>query len=580
MDQPLDKSTVARILREISVLLQVKGENAFKSRAYDVAADRIAGIPGDLATLVAEKKLRTLPGIGAAIEEKITELVTTGKLEYHQQLLADYPPGIIELLKVQDLGPKKAATLWKQLGIGDVDSLEKACREGQLRGIKGFGEKSEAKILEGITQMRAQQADFRQRLGDVLPISEQLLARVRATPGVIRASVAGSVRRFRETVADVDLIASSADPVPVMRAFATDSHVAKVIAHGETKCSVRLFQPDIQVDLRVVPDEDYATALHHFTGSKAHHIRLRGRAQERGLKISEWGLHRGEEKLPVPDEQTLYRLLDLAYVPPELREDWGEVEAAEAATLPARLLELEDVQGNVHSHSVWSDGKDSLEAMAHAARAQGLSYLTVTEHSQAAHYAGGLTEDALRRQWDEIDALNEKLEGIRLLKGIEVDILEDGTLDYPERILQQLEVVIASVHVRHSQDEDQMTRRVLAAFDNPYLHILGHATGRLINTRAPYGLRMAEVFEKAQRKGVVIEVNGNPHRLDLHAEHVRQALLQGVKLVVSTDSHSVRELAHLRFSVGTARKGWARKEDVLNTLPVAEFSHTLRTMRC
>lgn len=575
----MDKSTVARVLREISVLLQVKGENAFKSRAYDIAADRIAGYAGDLTELVRAKKLRELPGIGAAIEEKVTELVTTGTLAYHQQLLADYPPGIVDLLKVPELGPKKAATLWKELGVGDVDALEKACREGRVRGVKGFGEKSETKILEGVAQMRAQQADLRHRLGDVLPVAEEILARVRATPGVIRAAVAGSVRRFRETVADVDIIASSETPVPVMAAFAHDSHVSKVLSHGETKCSVRLFHPDLQVDLRVVPDEDFATALHHFTGSKAHHIRLRGRAQDRGLKISEWGLHRGEEKLPVPDEETLYRLLELPYVPPELREDWGEVEAAETARLPGVLLEIGDVQGNVHSHSTWSDGKDTLEAMALAARGLGLTYLTVTEHSQAAHYAGGLTEDALKRQWDEIDALNEKVPGIRLLKGIEVDILEDGTLDYPEHVLEKLEVVIGSVHVRHQQDEDKMTQRVLRAFDNPYLHILGHATGRLINSRPPYGLRMPEVFEKAARRGVAIEVNGNPHRLDLHAEHVRQALTYGVKLVVSTDSHSVRELHHLRFSVGTARKGWARKEDVLNTLSADAFAHTLRTMR-
>jgi DNA polymerase (family X) len=488
-------------------------------------------------------------------------------------------------MKVPDLGPRKAAQLWNDLGIADVDALEKACQAHQLRGLKGFGEKSESKILAGIEVYRRAVANpERRRLGEALAMAEALLHDVQRIPGVQRAALGGSVRRFCETVADVDLIASSADPagIPaVMDAFAANGQMREVLAKGDSKCSVRLFRNDLQVDLRVVPDEDFATALHHFTGSKAHHIRLRGLAQDRGLKISEWGVHRGDEKLPVPDEPALYELLGMQYVPPELREDWGEVEAALEHKLPQDLVSIPDIAGNVHSHSTWSDGRNSLEEMANTARAMGLRYLTVTEHSQSAGYAGGLTYERLQRQWAEIDALNEKLapHGFRLLKGIEADILEDGRLDFPDHVLEQLEIVIGSIHVRHGLDEEAMTRRVLAAFDNPYLHVLGHATGRLINERAAYGLKMEAVMDRAAEKGVAIEVNGSPHRMDIKADYVRMALQRGVRLVASTDAHATSELGFLTYSVGTARKGWARRGDVLNTQPADQFLATLRSMR-
>jgi len=579
-----DKTHVIRVLREIAVLLQVKGENAFKSRAYEIAADRISGLQEDLATLVREGRLQEIPGIGSALSEKISELVRTGKMEYHDKLKAEYPPGITDLMKVPDLGPKKAAQVWKELGIADVDGLEKACKAQQVRLLKGFGEKSEAKILAGIEVYRRAVAEpDRRKLGDVLHVAEDLLEDVKAFPGVARAALGGSLRRFRETVADVDLIASAdpADTQKVMDAFAGHGLVREVLNRGDSKCSVRLFRSDLQVDLRVVPDEDFATALHHFTGSKAHHIRLRGLAQDRGLKISEWGVHRGDEKLPVPTEEALYELLGMQYVPPELREDWGEVEAALAHTLPQDLISISDIAGNVHSHSTWSDGRNTLEEMANTARAMGLRYLTVTEHSQSAGYAGGLTYDRLQRQWAEIDALNEKLAptGFRLLKGIESDILEDGRLDYPDDVLEKLEVVIGSIHVRHGLDEEKMTKRVLAAFDNPHLHILGHATGRLINERAAYGLKMEAVMDRAAERGVIIEVNGSPHRMDIKADYVRMALQRGVRLVASTDAHATSELSFLAYSVGTARKGWARRSDILNTQPADQFVATLRAMR-
>jgi DNA polymerase (family 10) len=576
---PPDKATVAQVLRDISLLLQMKGENAFRSRAYDTAADRITGLGEDLGALVREGRLQELPGIGQAIADKVSELVTTGKLAYFESLKAEFPPGVLELVRVPDLGPKKALVLARQLGVEGVDALEKACREGRVRQLQGFGEKSEAKLLDGIALYR-RTVNPRRLLGEALPVAERLLESVKAAPGVIRASLGGSVRRRAETIGDVDLIASAPEASAVFDAFTRSPEVAHVIGRGESKCSVRLHERDLQVDLRVLPDEDFATALHHFTGSKAHHVRLRGLAQERGMKISEWGVHDANgQKLHVPDEATLYRLLGMQYVPPELREDTGEIEAALAGKLPEDLVTLEDIQGAVHAHSTWSDGKNSLEEMARAAQALGLKYLTVTEHSQAAIYAGGLKEDDLRRQWEEIDRVNEAVPGVRLLKGIEVDILESGALDYSDTVLERLEVVIGSIHVRHGMDEEQMTRRLLQAFDNPHLHILGHPTGRLLQSREPYPLRMEAVLDKAAERGVVVEVNGKPERLDLKTEHIRQALQRGVKLVVSADAHKAADLGNLAFAVATARRGWARKGDIVNTLPAEGFIHRLRELR-
>jgi DNA polymerase (family 10) len=573
-----DKSAVIRTLRDISLLLQLRGENAFKSRAYEVAADRLSGLPDDLSDWVRNHKLREIPGIGAALEEKITELWETGRLGYFDKLMEGYPPGILQLVRVPDLGPKRASALWESLGIGDVDALEAACKEGRIRSLKGFGERSESKILEGIQVFRRQKTS-RRPLHEALAVANPLLSFLRACPGVVRADVAGSVRRFCETVSDIDFVASATSPQPIMDAFASRPEVYEVLAKGDTKCSVRLWKGELQADLRIVPDEDYATALHHFTGSKAHHIRLRGRALDLGMKISEWGLLRGEEKLKVPDEATLYRFLGMSYVPPELREDAGEVEAALAGQLPDTLLSISDIAGAVHCHTDWSDGKNTLAEMALAAQEMGLSYLTITDHSQAAHYAGGLTQEELVQQWDEIDALNEKLTTLRLLKGTEVDILEDGRLDFPDELLQRLDIVIASIHQRHQLNEEQMTRRVLNAFDNPHMHILGHPTGRLLGSREPYGLVMEKVLDKAAEKGIAIEVNGSPHRLDIKSEYVRMAIQRGTRLVVSVDAHSTAELGYLKFAVGTARKGWAQKQNILNTLPHELFLKTLREMR-
>jgi len=387
--------------------------------------------------------------------------------------------------------------------------------------------------------------------------------------------VAGSVRRWCELVSDVDIVASAPDAGPVLDVLARRG---ELIGRGDSKCSIRL-DDGLQVDLRVLPDADYATALHHFTGSKAHHVRLRGRARDLGLTISEWGVFRGEEKLPVPDEVALYALLGMSYVPPELREDAGEFEAALAGTLPADLVSPADVRGTVHSHSTWSDGKSSLEDMVRAAAAMGLRYLTVTEHSAAAAYAGGLDEARVRLQWQEIARVQEAVPEVRLFRGIEVDILEDGALDLPDRLLSELDVVIASVHVRHGQDQAAMTARVLRALDHPCTDVLGHPTGRLLQRREPSPLDMPAVLERAAKRGVFLEVNGNPDRLDLSADHVRLALQAGASLVVSADAHSTDALHNVGYAVHTARKGGARRCDVLNTLGADEFLSAIRRRR-
>ena len=569
----MDPTSIARALREVSQYLQLNGDDFYKSRAYDLAADRMAGFSGDLDALVREDKLTELPNIGTTLAEKIAELYRTGTLTLLEQLRAEYPPRILELLRLPDLGAKKAAALFKALGVGDIASLEAACKEGKVKALKGFGEKSEQKILASIERYRTAHTQY--RLGEVRPIAGALLDVVKAAPGVVRAEVAGSVRRWCELVSDVDIVASAPDAGPVLDVLARRG---ELIGRGDSKCSIRL-DDGLQVDLRVLPDADYATALHHFTGSKAHHVRLRGRARDLGLTISEWGVVRGEEKLPVPDEVALYALLGMSYVPPELREDAGEFEAALAGTLPADLVSPADVRGTVHSHSTWSDGKSSLEDMVRAAAAMGLRYLTVTEHSAAAAYAGGLDEARVRLQWQEIARVQEAVPEVRLFRGIEVDILEDGALDLPDRLLSELDVVIASVHVRHGQDQAAMTARVLRALDHPCTDVLGHPTGRLLQRREPSPLDMPAVLERAAKRGVFLEVNGNPDRLDLSADHVRLALQAGASLVVSADAHSTDALHNVGYAVHTARKGGARRSDVLNTLGADEFLSAIRRRR-
>ena len=579
-----DKREVVRVLREIAALLELKGESVYKVRAYQKAADTLVQYAGPLRPLVAEDRLEELPGFGKAIAAKVGELIQTGALGYHRELLGEFPPSLLEVVQVPGVGPKRAAALFHQLGVTDLASLEKACQMQQVRGLKGFGEKTELAMLEGLASLARQTG--RTPLAKARPLAEALLDEVRALPGIVRAEIGGSARRWAETVGDLDIVASvadGADPLPAMKAFCALPRTARVIGTGSTKTSVEL-DGGLQLDLRIVGDSDFATALHHFTGSKAHHVKLRGIARDRGLTISEWGIHRildggaSGEKLPIDDERGVYAALEMDFVPPELREDLGEIEAAQAHALPS-LVTAEDLQGITHAHTTDSDGANSLEEMARAAAALGVKFLSITDHSRAASYAHGLQVDRLKAQWDAIDRVNELGLGVRLLKGSEVDILEDGSLDFPDEVLEKLEVVIASIHQRFKMDTEQMTERISRAFDNPHLHIWGHATGRLIGSREPYGLHMEKLLDKAAKRGVAVEINGSPHRLDLSAEHARLAKARGVKLVLSTDAHATAELHNLRYAVATARRAGIEKSDVLTRLPAPEFVQALQQMR-
>lgn len=576
---------VASVLREISQLLQLKGENSFKVRAYDLGADAFDALPpdptapGGLNERVAKGTLGELDGVGKAIDQKVTELVTTGRLGFLEKLRAEFPPGALELVRVPGLGPRKAMVLIRELDIGSLAELEKACLEHRVRDLKGFGEKTEQAILDGIAAIRARSG--RLPLWQTRTQAEKLLALVRALPGIARAEIAGSVRRYAETNGDVDLVAAlrdGAEALPVMSAFAKSPEAKEVIAQGNTKCSIMLHS-GLQADLRVVAESQFATALHHFTGSKQHHVKLRGIARARGLTLSEYALARLDPTqgppLEIRDEADLYRHLGLALVPPELREDLGEIELAEKRELP-ELIELGHIRGFVHCHSTWSDGNATIEEMVRAAKSRGAEFITISDHTQTAHYAGGLTPDRLKKQWDEIAAVQERVGGIRVLRGSEVDILEDGRLDLPDSILEQLDVVICSVHQRHKLDEGAQTERIRRALSHPLCRIWGHPTGRRLGDRPEMLARWEELIALAAEKGVTVECNGTPKRLDFSAELLRVARRHGCKISCSVDAHATEELDNLHFAVGTARRGWTERARVVNARGPDEFLQMLR----
>jgi DNA polymerase (family 10) len=572
----LDKLEVARALREIGALLEVDGENPFKVRAYEAGARALEGLPEDLGTVLSQGRLVELPGVGEALARKIDDLHRTGTTPTLERLRAAHPPGTLELVQVPELGPRKVAALQAALGLRGLDDLERACLEGRVRGVKGFGEKTEARILDGVRRLRARAAERRTLLADALAQAEPLLLHLRSAPGAARVELAGSARRMRETVADLDVVAGSDDPAALSEALASWPTVAEVLARGGTKTVVRLAS-GLQVDLRVVPPADFATLLHHCTGAKAHHVKLRGLARDRGYTLSEWGLERldGGGKVPIPSEDALYAALGMAPVPPELREDQGEIEAALAGGLPQDLVRVEDVRGLVHCHTTWSDGRATLEEMARAADALGVEYLTVTDHSGTAGYAGGLDADRIRLQWDELARVQERVK-VRLLRGTESDILADGALDFPDEVLERLDVIVASVHSRHRMDEAEMTRRLVRSMSLPVFKIWGHALGRLLLERDPFACRVEEVLDALAASRGAVEVNGDPRRLELEPRWLRAATARGIPVVLSVDAHSIRDLGYLRWAVATARRGWIRRGQVLNTLPFEEFRRAVK----
>ncbi len=559
---------VARILYEIADLLELDGV-AFKPRAYRRAAQAVESCPTPIEELVAEGRVGELPGVGKAIAGKIEEIVNTGKLAYHEELKRKLPIDLYSLTQVEGVGPKTAKLLYEALGVRNLDDLEQAARSGRIRGIKGLGKKTEEKILRGLAEARRTEA--RMLLGHAYPIADELRRRLRKTGLFTRLEAAGSLRRGKETIGDLDILGIASAPERAAAAFVSLPDVEEVLAHGPKKSSVRL-SSGLQVDLRLVSPESFGAALQYFTGSKAHNIALRKRAVGRGWKLNEYGLFDEQgDRLAGKTETEIYRKLDLQFIPPELREDQGEIAAAEAGTLPA-LVEHVDIRGDLHVHTDWSDGKASLEEMAAAAKKRGLSYIAVTDHAKFSQMIRGLTPDDVRRQIDAIAVLNEKLEGFRILTGIEANVLPDGTLDLPDAVLRELDVVIAAVHSHFHLDRAEMTARLIRAVENEHVSILAHPTGRKIGERPAYDADWDEVFRRAARAGTALEVNANPVRLDLNGTLVRRALEFGVRIAIATDAHDPAHLDFLRFGVITARRGWAEAKDVLNTLPAEGVS--------
>jgi DNA polymerase (family X) len=577
----MDKDQVAAVLTEIGTLLELKGENPFKTRAYVNAARVLEGLAEPLETLVAEKRLGELKGFGEALQDKVTTLVTTGRLPYHEELKASLPPGLVELLALQGVGPKKVKKLYDELGVDSVAALEAACQAGKVAALAGFGEKSQAKILAAIAFKR--QFASRHRLVTALHAAEPILEALRQHPDVIRCSPAGSLRRWKEVIGDVDFLVSSQRPAEVIRHFVAQPGVRTVLAQGETKASVVLGDDGLQADLRVVSDREFPFALAYFTGSKEHNIVMRQRAIARGLRLNEYGLFRGAEEtrdpalcLPCPTEEDLFAALGLPYIPPELREDHGEFAAGEAHKLP-RLLEWTELRGSLHNHSTWSDGRNSLADIARQALDLGLDYWAITDHSRASFQANGLDPQRLRQQLRELAQLNRQFadEGhaFRLLGGTEVDILRDG-LDFDDAVLAGLDVVVASLHVPAS-DEAENTRRLIAAAENPHVHMLGHLTGRLLLERDAYKVNQQAVIEACAATGTWIELNASPYRFDLDWRLWQFARAKGVKCVINCDAHRLEHFGYLRLGAGIARKGWLTKADVINTLPLPELRAAL-----
>ena len=565
---------IAERFNRLADLLEVEGANPFRVRAYRNAARVIGGLSPSLADLVADgEDLTRYPGIGDDLADKIRTLVTTGELPLLREVAQRVPAELSDLMHIKGLGPKRVKALYRELGIASFADLEQAARDGRIREVEGFGEKTEQALLEGIERLRGG-GERRTRLADAEAVAEPLKAHLAKVDGVERVEVAGSYRRRKETVGDLDILVVCADSGPVMAAFTGYDEVADVASRGETRATVWL-RSGLQVDLRVVPRASYGAALHYFTGSQAHNIAVRQRGVARGLKINEYGVFAGDERRAGDGEEAVYAAVDLPWIPPELREDQGELAAAEAGGLPELVTEP-DVRGDLHCHTKATDGADSLAAMARAGRERGYDYLAITDHSRRVAMAHGLDGDALRRQGEAIDRLNEELTGITLLKGCEVDILEDGTLDLPDAALNELDLAVCAVHYQLGLSRDKQTERLLRAMDNPHCAILAHPSGRLINEREPMALDMERVVAGAAERGVALEVNAQPARLDLRDDHCRLARERGAPLVLSTDAHNADNLGLMRFAVGQARRGWAEAADVLNTRDVAGLRRALR----
>lgn len=569
----LANAAIAAALAEIADLLEVDQANPFRVRAYREAARTIDRLPRPVADMLAAgEQLDTLPGIGADLAQKITALAKGEKLPTLEALHAKLPRGVTQLLALPGLGPKRVRRLHDALGIDSIEKLRAALAAGAVAQLPGIGASLATKLAAALKEGSGLKP--RVLLATADAIAGPLLATLAKAPHVERAEIAGSLRRRRETVGDLDFVAAAEDPVPAMQRFLGYHDVKEVLSQGSTRASIVLHSAELQADLRVVSPVSYGAALLYFTGSRAHAIHLRQLALERGLKLNEYGLFKGARRLAAESEAEIYQSLGLHFIPPELREAEGEIEAARSGDLP-RLVGVKDIRGDLHLHTDASDGHASLAAMAEAARALGHAYIAVTDHSRRMTMAHGLDERRLAQQVDAIEKLNATRPGITVLAGIEVDILEDGSLDLPDSILRRLDVVVGSIHTHFALSEERQTERLLRAMDNRHLHILGHPTGQLINRRAPYAVDMERVMRGALERGCYLEINAQPERLDLGAHHCRLAKELGLKLAISTDAHAQADLALLRYGVDQARRGWLEPQDILNTRPLGELRKLL-----
>lgn len=568
---------IADVFDRIADYLEIEGDNPFKVRAYRNASRTIRGLGPELKDMLASgAELTGLPGIGRELSAKIVEILETGTAQALEKMKQKVPAGVVEMLQIPNLGPKRVSALYHGLKIESLAALMDAAEAGRIRALPGFGAKTEQHIRESLKALALRPA--RVSIAAAGPPVERLAAYLRQVPGVAAVAVAGSFRRCRETVGDIDILVAAGAESPVMDRFTDFEDTRQVLARGETKSSLVL-RSGLQVDLRRVAPESFGAALQYFTGSQAHNIAVRGLGRQRGLKINEYGVFDGEKKVAGDTEESVYRALGLAWIAPELREDRGEIEAAREDRLP-ELVEAADIQGELHAHTTATDGRNSLEEMALGAKRHGLKYLAVTDHSQYLKMVGGLDERRLLAQMEDIDRLNAKLKGFRLLKGIEVEILEDGRLDLPDRILQQLDLVIGSVHSHFRLPVRQQTERILRAMDQHFFSILGHPSGRLINEREPYAVDLAAVIRKAGERGCFLELNANPQRLDLTDTYCQMAKAAGVLVAVNTDAHSVDDFGQIRYGIGQARRGWLEKKDVLNARPLKELTRLLKRTMC
>jgi DNA polymerase (family 10) len=558
---PMKNREIAKIFNDIADILEIKGDNTFRIRAYRRAAQNIDGLAKDVADISAED-LQEIPGIGSDLAGKIKEYVQTGNLRFYDELIKEVPSGLVGLLSVPGLGTKTAKLLFEKLHIKDIDDLEKHAKEGKLKGLPGIQAKTEENILKGIAMIRRHTGRF--PIGRVLPVAEGIIDKLKERPFVSRLNIAGSLRRWKETIRDIDILASSKDPQKVMDFFVNLSQVKEVVMKGPTKSSV-VTSEGIQVDLRVVNEDSFGAALAYFTGSTAHNVRLREMAVKRGLKINEYGIFdvKTERKLGGEHEGDIYKILEMPYITPELREDTGEIEAALKGSLP-KLIELKDIKGDLHVHTNYSDGSHDIQELIDAARSRRYEYLAITDHSKGLAVARGLSTEQILEQNKKIRALNKKLKGFRLLSGIEVDIRSDGSLDYPDEVLKQLDIVVASIHSGFRQSKEQITKRLVSAMRNPYVSIIAHPTGRLIGEREAYEVNMEEVLSAAKETGTAMEINAYPLRLDLNDIYIKKAKELGVSLSINTDTHVTYQFDFMAYGIGTARRGWAEKKDVLN----------------